>query len=80
MWGIVENEDGTRHAALLETPNGYELTAQMSLEIAAALAQQTPRAGFWTPAGYLCPELIQRIPGCQIKDVPAGDITELIAQ
>src|SRR4029079_19295883 len=47
---IAENPAGKRVRALLQTPEGYTLTAQTALEAALRLARGEGRPGFQTPS------------------------------
>ncbi len=69
VWGSVRNAAGESRTARLALPEGYALTALISLIIAQkVLAGQAP-AGFRTPAMAYGPELILEVDGVKWEDV-----------
>jgi short subunit dehydrogenase-like uncharacterized protein len=62
VWGKVQNENGDTKEALLEAPEGYVLTAEMSIQITQKLINGNIRPGYHTPAGLFGHELILEIP------------------
>lgn len=59
VWGEVRNDAGERVRALIDTKEGYRLTAEMSLIIAGMVLAGEYRPGYGTPAGVYGEDLIQ---------------------
>lgn len=58
IWGEVRNESGNMKEALLETAEGYKLTAEMALEIANRVLDGNFKAGYQTPTNAYGYDLI----------------------
>lgn len=65
----VEGEDGARASAVLETPNGYALTATAAVEAARRVAAGEAPAGFQTPATAFGPDFVLALEGCVRRDL-----------
>lgn len=68
FWGSVTDNAGNLRTAILQTPEGYTLTAITSVLIAKKILQGNVKPGFQTPATAYGYHLIQEVPGCQIID------------
>lgn len=68
FWGSVTDNAGNLRSAILQTPEGYTLTAITSVLIANKILQNNFTPGFQTPASAYGYRLIQELPSCQIKD------------
>ena len=58
IWGEVRNENGSKKEALLETAEGYKLTAEMALEISNRVMAGDFKAGYQTPTNAYGHDLI----------------------
>jgi short subunit dehydrogenase-like uncharacterized protein len=65
----VEDDRGGRAAARLTTPNGYTLTAQAAVEIAARVAGGEAKPGFQTPSRAFGADFVLGLPGCARTDL-----------
>jgi short subunit dehydrogenase-like uncharacterized protein len=61
LWGKVWDSKGNECVSLLQTINGYALTAKTSVLIAQKILNETVRAGYFTPAQYFGSDLILEI-------------------
>lgn len=69
LWG--EASRGPRRVvSRLSTSEGYTLTAQAAVEIAARVLRGEHRPGFQTPSSAFGPDLVLSLPGCARTDEP----------
>ncbi|WP_154223433.1 saccharopine dehydrogenase family protein [Marinicella rhabdoformis] len=68
VWGEVKNEAGDVKTLRILTSNGYELTAQGSVHIAAAMLTGVNRSGYQTPAMLMGADLVNKLPGTSKLD------------
>lgn len=71
LWGEVEDAAGARCAARLRTPDGYTLTADTALAIAARVLGGQAPAGFQTPAMAYGADFILEFAGVTREDLGA---------
>ncbi len=69
IWGEVENEEGDRTAARLQTPDTYDLTARTAVETARRVLAGEVSAGFQTPASAFGPDFVLEFDGVEREDV-----------
>ena len=65
--GMVTDDNGNSREVRLEAPNGYRLTALMSVHIADKVLKGNFKPGYGTPAEIYGSELILEIPNNIIK-------------
>ncbi len=70
VWGMVRNEGGEERQARFSGPEGYTLTAHMSLIITKRVIEGQAPAGFQTPAAAYGADLIMELEGTQRQDLP----------
>ncbi len=63
LWGEVRTADGRTAVSRLRTPEGYTLTARMSLAIAQKICDGEHEPGFQTPSTAYGKDLILELPG-----------------
>jgi short subunit dehydrogenase-like uncharacterized protein len=63
FWGCARNGEGEAHAATLETPEGYKLTAMTAVECVTRVLNGEVKPGSSTPAMALGPEFIKAFEG-----------------
>ena len=63
LWGEVRTAGGRTAVSRLRTPEGYTLTARMSLAIAQKICQGEHKPGFQTPSTAYGKDLILELPG-----------------
>lgn len=68
LWGEVRTEDGRASVSRLYTPEGYTLTARMSLLIAQKICGGEHTPGFQTPSAAYGKDLILELPGTERRD------------
>jgi len=68
LWGEVRNANGSVASALLQTPDGYTLTARTAVLAARAVLEGGAVAGFQTPSRAFGADFILRVPGCTRTD------------
>ncbi len=68
LWGEVRTSDGRTAASRLRTPEGYTLTARMSLIIARKICDGIHTPGFQTPSTAYGTDLILELPGTERFD------------
>jgi len=61
IWGRAENEKGESEEVIIQTPEGYKLTAETAWLIAGKILNGDVKPGYQTPAGCYGPELIFEI-------------------
>ena len=61
LWGRVKNTNGDSVTAVMETLNGYSLTAKTAVLIASRIINETAKPGFFTPAQYFGADLIMTV-------------------
>jgi len=66
VWGEVVHASGKSLQLELETPNGYELTAQAALGIASHVLDRRPEGGYYTPSQLLGPDYVLSLPGVRL--------------
>lgn len=71
LWGEVEDAAGARCAARLRTPDGYTLTADTALAIAARVLGGQAPAGFQTPSLAYGADFILEFAGVTREDLGA---------
>lgn len=69
VWGGVRNAAGQTYTALLQTPEGYTLTAHSSLIIVKKVMNGELKTGYQTPASVYGENLILEVPGTIRKDI-----------
>ncbi len=69
LWGEVRTADGRTAVSRLRTPEGYTLTARMSLAIAQKICNGEHKPGFQTPSTAYGKDLILELPGTERTDV-----------
>jgi short subunit dehydrogenase-like uncharacterized protein len=63
VWGEVKNRTGKKETSVLETPDGYTLTAHSSLIIASRILSGDFKPGYQTPASAYGEGLVLEVPG-----------------
>ena len=63
LWGEVRTAGGRTVVSRLRTPEGYTLTARMSLAIAQKICNGEHKPGFQTPSTAYGKDLILELPG-----------------
>jgi short subunit dehydrogenase-like uncharacterized protein len=63
VWGEARNAAGETRTVRIKTANGYSLTVDGALTIAAWLMSHKPEGGSYTPAMLLGAELVEKLPG-----------------
>jgi len=63
FWGSVRNGAGEAHSAILETPEGYKLTAMTAVECMTRVLNGDVKPGASTPAMAFGPEFIKTFEG-----------------
>ncbi len=69
IYGEVSNASGKRIAALLKTPEGYDLTAESTLLLVSKILNGQVHPGFQTPASAYGSGLVLEINGVQREDI-----------
>lgn len=69
IYGEVLNESGKKCAALMTTPNGYELTSLSTIAIIKHILAGNAPVGFQTPSTAYTDNLIMEIPGVSRIDL-----------
>lgn len=69
IYGEVSNAAGKKAAALMTTPNGYELTALTVVSILRKVLSGNAPVGFQTPSSAYTKDLIMEIPGVERIDL-----------
>jgi short subunit dehydrogenase-like uncharacterized protein len=69
IYGEVRNNTGGKSAALMTTPNGYELTSLSTLAIMHKIIAGNAPVGFQTPSSAYTKDLVMEIPGVTLVDV-----------
>ena len=68
LWGEAKAADGRTAVSRLRTPEGYTLTARMSLSIAQKICSGQHSPGFQTPSTAYGKDLILELPGTERID------------
>jgi len=68
LWGKVSNASGKSCVSLLQTPEGYSLTAMTSVASAQKILNGNFKAGYQTPAMAYGPDFILEVEGCLRED------------
>ena len=68
LWGEVRTDDGRTSVSRLYTPEGYTLTARMSLLIAQKICSGEHTPGFQTPSTAYGKDLILELSGTERQD------------
>ncbi len=63
VFGEARASNGQSAQVLLDLPENYELTVLAATEIVQRVLNETPQAGFWTPAGLFGTGLVLDLPG-----------------
>ena len=58
VWGEVRDDEGNRKQVRILVPNGYDVTADMGINIAQKVADGNWKPGFQTPAGCYGADLV----------------------
>lgn len=67
VWGELRDAAGRLHAAELDTPNGYDVTAWSALGIVERLLRDAPReGGYRTPSQLMGADWILSMPGVRL--------------
>jgi short subunit dehydrogenase-like uncharacterized protein len=69
LWGLVEDDSGSRVESRLQAPEGYTFTALSSLAIVRKVLAGQVRPGFQTPSSAYGPDLVMEIPGVVRTDL-----------
>jgi short subunit dehydrogenase-like uncharacterized protein len=69
FWGRVTDNAGNVRTSVLQTPEGYLLTAKTATLIASKVLNDDFKTGYQTPATGYGEKLILEIPGCSLKNV-----------
>ena len=69
IYGEVINREGIKKAALMTTPNGYELTSIISLVIMRNILAGNAPVGFQTPSTAYTEHLIMDVPEVTLSDL-----------
>lgn len=69
LWGRVCDNAGNVKVSLMQTPEGYRLTALTASLIASKILAGTWKTGYQTPATAYGENLILEVPGCTLKDI-----------
>lgn len=70
IYGEATNDSGKKVATLLQTPNGYQLTALSVVLIAKKVLAGNAPIGFQTPSTAYTKDLVLEIPGVTRTDIP----------
>jgi short subunit dehydrogenase-like uncharacterized protein len=75
VWGELRDAAGRLHAAELDTPNGYDVTAWCALGIVGRLLRDAPReGGYRTPSQLMGADWILSMPGVRLsRAAPAAE-------
>jgi short subunit dehydrogenase-like uncharacterized protein len=68
FWGEAKAADGQTVVSRMRTPDGYTLTARMSLSIAQKICRGLHTPGFQTPSTAYGKDLILELPGTERSD------------
>ncbi len=68
LWGEVRDDTGNVAVSLLQTPDGYTLTAKTAVLAAQTIAGGGAVPGFQTPSRAFGADFILKIPGCVRTD------------
>jgi short subunit dehydrogenase-like uncharacterized protein len=63
VWGEAENAAGTRRVARIRTANGYDVTVNGSLAVAAFILQRDGSGGTLTPSMLMGRKFVEQLPG-----------------
>ncbi|MBK8284109.1 MAG: saccharopine dehydrogenase NADP-binding domain-containing protein [Ahniella sp.] len=66
IWGEVRNAAGKQVSKQLQTPNGYELTAESALRILEHVLKHPPKGGYSTPSQLLGKDFVLSLSGCKL--------------
>lgn len=66
VWGEARAADGSEAKLALRTPNGYALTVETALGIAAHVLAARPAGGYYTPSQLMGAEWVLSLPGVQL--------------
>lgn len=66
LWGCAESADGRRVTATMRTPNGYDLTVDASLALAAYLLENAVEGGYYTPSLLMGSDFAERLDGVSL--------------
>ena len=69
LWGAAEDDDGRRVEARVHTPDGYTLTAQAALHLAAKVQRGEAPVGYQTPASAFGPDLVLELDGVSREEL-----------
>lgn len=64
VWGEVRDDAGDIRTGRMPTANGYEVTVEAALRIAARVLDTPPAPGAWTPAKLMGDTFASSLPGC----------------
>jgi len=70
LWGEVVAADGRSAQARLHTPDGYDLTADAAVTLAARVVAGEGGRGFRTPAQAFGPDFVLELRGVEREDLP----------
>ncbi|MCL4203568.1 MAG: saccharopine dehydrogenase NADP-binding domain-containing protein [Pirellulaceae bacterium] len=73
FFGRVSNPSGRKVEAMLQTPNGYRLTADAALSVLQAVLDDRVEPGFHTPAKALGADFVQQLPGVEFRWLTTPD-------
>ncbi|MGH9028636.1 MAG: saccharopine dehydrogenase family protein, partial [Acidimicrobiales bacterium] len=69
LWGEARSEDGVRATGSITTPNGYDLTADAVVRIAAGMSTGRVAPGAWTPSGALGADFVRELDKVVVHEV-----------
>ena len=69
VWGEARSADGHTVRSRMRTPEGYTLTARMSLNIAQKIQSGNFTPGFQTPSTAYGKDLVLEMPGAERMDL-----------
>jgi short subunit dehydrogenase-like uncharacterized protein len=67
LWGEVTSSDGRSVSATMTTPNGYDLTVDASLRLAAHLLENDVEGGYYTPSLLMGPDFASTLEGVELR-------------
>lgn len=72
VWGDVENAQGEKRVARVQTPNGYTITVLAALGIVRHLLENQAAPGFRTPSRLMGADYVTTLPGVSAIAVSAS--------
>ena len=69
LWGQVSNEKGDAVAMTMETPEGYNLTVDASINAVQKLIEKAPHPGAYTPSLAFGADFVTELEGVTVENV-----------